>query len=927
MKHMPRRHNVLLWTLHIHIVCGLAWNTYPQDTTQQETPNTQTAEPEANKDNASASDGDQAEKNQTQQEDATETPEAKKVSDDTANQNTETPETKQPDKEPVEQIEDATEKQADIKKPTNQTKGNEQQETPEETPPTEDQPIKEVVGQEYRGDVIPSDIQESQEDLDELPYEQEIVKLERPDKPRKRREKQMDLDFQETQLSDIVQEFANKKGINVILPHGEEAINQTVTFKHEKSMPISYVERYIHLFLDLAGYRMHPHGSYYIVAPKREKDQMRNHAPLYVNVSPHELPHTQQEIQAIYSLANLRVPESSQSNDPINQLLKSTLSNKKGYLFDPQSNSVIITDSAWNIASAMKTLLALDGSDSPEILTPVQLYNSSATSVAKMLSEQIIAQAQKGAKSPQKMSTAQYFTPNTHVVADARRNRLLLLGKEEAVNRVKDFVQEYIDAPTDTGQSILHVYELQYLDAKEFAPVLEKLVQPVGTQGQQAKKQEGTGPTRYFDGVKIIAEPEQEVQAETAEGGKQGGKITLGGNRLLIAATSDDWERLKRIIADLDKPQKQVIIEVLIADVSMENRKALSAQTRNPKAIDLPNNVSIQASHLSPNGPILTDNQKSIVSDLLRLLDGGQSIVPTIQTEAQSGSMLLSISDPYDNNKIWSLMQVLDKYIERKVLSHPYLVTRDNVQAKAMTKNIRRATGAIADRVTDPPTVKIEDFEARLQVEVTPRVSSQDRLNLQINVDIEDFISDALNRNTRHVETNTNMQTGQVLVLGGLSRTIENTTQRKTPLLGDLPLIGNLFKSSSKTFEQTNLAIFLTPTIVEPKLRQGLHRYTDDKVTQSYREAENASNAFDSLQQPITHFFFGYMGDDATPLDNYLDEVQYKQQQMKLSGDYYYDTQYEIMKQPQDNRQKADVAALKDKLQDEENPLDTCGCD
>jgi len=790
-----------------------------------------------------------------------------------------------------------------------------------------------IPGDTYYGQVQQSDMEAFRDDIDDISQEQEqeIVTLERPKAQLKSREDYMSLQFDEKPLSQIVDDLAEKKGFNVVLPHGEEAIEHKITFKHASQVPLSRAERYVYLFLDLAGYQMYPHGSYYIVTKKPDKPEqnMRSPSTLYVNVPPDELPQSQEEIQAIYSLANLRVPEREGGNEPITQLLKNTLSRQKSYMYDQNSNSIIISDNAYNIASAMNILLHLDSSESSEVLQSLQLYNSSAQTVADLLNEQIIAQAQDSkSKEPQKLSTTRHFAPNVHVVADTRRNRLLLLGRDESISKIENFVREYIDVPQDTGKSILHVYELQYLDAKEFAEVLKKLVQPIGTQGRQAqKKQEETGPRRHFEDVIIMAEPEQQVEAGTAqEGTQQQKRLSIGGNRLIVAARNEDWQRLRDIIADLDKPQKQVIIEVMIADVSLTNLKQLGSQTRNPNIVDLPHNMNIQASHLN-NGPVLNQSQTSLVGDLLRLLDGSGSIagnlINTNASPSESGAMLLSIADPYDGNKIWSIFKLLDKYIESKILSHPFLVTRDNIQAQAKAIDIRRQTGGLAEGASQSvsPTTNIKDYEAKLVVNVTPRVSSLERLNMQIDIDIQDFIGDSVDKNTRKISTNANMQTGQVLVLGGLSRNRENSSERETPFLSKLPVIGHFFKSQTKEQDKTNLAVFLTPTIVEPKLRQGMHRYTNHKIEERYEEAQG--NIFESLSQPITHFFFNNMDDEGTPLDNYLDEVQYKQQQKeKLSQDFIYDPRYEIMK----SYSREDTDALQGRLQDEENPLAQTPC-
>jgi len=696
---------------------------------------------------------------------------------------------------------------------------------------------------------------------------------------RKKREKHVAFNFKDENLVTIINKFAGYKNINIILPQGANAINQQVTFKMDKKIPLSEAEKYVHLFLDLAGYTMFPNGNFFIIT-KTDPNTLRNPFPLYINVNPQDLPNTEDRIRTIFYLSNLKVPADTQSQDPLNMLLQNILSATTQYLFDPKSNGIIITDKANRIASAMNIIMELDAANTRDVLEEVPLFNSSATTLAQLIKNQLLSMpnAQPSLlRSDIKTEPSLYFSSNINVVADTRTNKLYLIGRQSAVNRLRDFIRDYLDADPDTGKSILHTYDLQYLDAETFATTLQNIVAtPSGSGGDQSTSS-ASGPERYFDGVQIVAEtlqqtaapqqvatgtpPAQDSNASPAAASM--GSTFTGGNRLIIAAEHSDWKRIKQLIEELDKPQPQVIIEVLIVDLTFQDKKVIAAQTRNPSALNLPAGVQFQAAHIA--APITNASQDgttpatSIAGDLLRLF-GTQSIAAT-QTAIgapNSGALIVSFNDFCGQSGIWGLLEILQAYSETRVLSHPYLVTLNNFQAQESLSTIRRLRGEQSVGEGAVSSLRQTDVPATLNISVVPRVASDNRLNLQISLSIDQFLTQNPNdgtRITRNIQTTANMNSGQILILGGLTRITTDESGTNTPFLSQIPLLGWLFKSRALNFQKTNLAVFISPTIINPKLRGGQTKYTADKVSGAYADL-NSGQIFDSLRDPITRWFF-----------------------------------------------------------------------
>ena len=287
--------------------------------------------------------------------------------------------------------------------------------------------------------------------------------------------------FENENLTTIINKLAGLQHMNVIMPTGAQTINQKVTFKLDKKITIEQAERYLDTFLEMAGYARVPHGDFFMIV-KNDPKVSREMLPLYVNVPPQELPDTGR-IRVIYYLQNIKVPENPVGIEPIHTILNEMLSASQSdanrlYNFDTKANAVIIADKASNIKATMSMILELDSMGIHDTIRRLRLFNTNATTIANLLQTQIIAvggDARGKIKADVKSESGLYFAPGTRIVADTRTNSLLILGKEPAVERIIEFVQEYIDIPLESGKSILHFYPLQYLILQNLLKFSKKL--------------------------------------------------------------------------------------------------------------------------------------------------------------------------------------------------------------------------------------------------------------------------------------------------------------------------------------------------------------------------------------------------------------------------------------------------------------------
>lgn len=717
-----------------------------------------------------------------------------------------------------------------------------------------------------------------------------------------KREVLIPFSFERKSLIDILELLMNHKGATLILPQGanlEVLKKQTITFtpRGSNELPFNEAWNLMLTFLDLSRFALSPRSDGgYVVVPVGKPDEAgiaREILPLYANVPWEKLPKSDERIRYLYYLRNLKIPtQEDRETNPISRIFKDLLSPGTPVIYEPKANGFVITDKASTIASAMMIISELDRSGFRETIEIIELHYVPAPEVVKVFD--MLRKAAGEAVPPQpfirsdaRTESLGYFASDTKIIADPLENRLILMGRESAVERISDFVREHMDTAPETGKSILHYYDLQYLDAKNFAEVLSRIVAPPEPVGGQARAAASVGPERYFQGVVVMAEETKKVEARAtteevvleAKGSRLDTGLNkqateMGGNRLIVAALQPDWERLVDFIQSVDKPEKQVILEVLIVDIISTKSHILAGTTRSINDCNSPTGVEFLSSNISPVNNVLGATPPALNLDLLRVLNTKNSNDPTPVTSLLAqGSLIISINDPRTPG-VWSLIQVLDSVVNSKVLSHPYLITTNNQLATIASQEIRRVQGDAVPGAAGVVTIEIIDLPATLQVQMVPRISSPNRLSLQVAVDINEFVStNSTTRTTRRVNTNANMASGQVLVIGGLTRVDQADQALGTPLLNRIPIVNLFFSNKTKTVARTNLAILISPTIIEPKLRGGLDIYTADKIRKSRRDIDD-SVVFGDRRDPITRFFFNTGQETEKLLRDYLSEVK-----------------------------------------------------
>ena len=467
-----------------------------------------------------------------------------------------------------------------------------------------------------------------------------------------------------------------------------------------------------------------------------------------------------------------------------------------------ESNAVLILDTSLNIKKVLKIVRRVDVARSKTPPELVFLKYAEPASVIEVLQGMKVGGGGR-ASSPKGVGggvSARGGTPLP--VANERLNAIIIYGSEAEKKRIRQFVS-LIDVQTPQTKSGINVYHLENADAEEVAKVLSDLdVLEAG--GKKAAKG-GRGP-----GV-----PVKPMQAMA----RIGGEITVTPysptNSLIIQASPDDYLSLVEIIKALDKRPKQVFVEAMIMEVSIN--KALNAGTK-WRVMSEHNNKPIAIGGV---GNIDVSTIDDIFTGLAGLTIGGITNFMTVPVTQPDGSVI-DISVP----GLAGLFTLEDFKDVINVLSTPHILTSDNKEAEIIVgenvpflSQFERESG-LADQ---PVLQSIERKDVGITLRITPQISDGGYVKLDIYQEISAVAPTALAGGAeasdiittkRSAKTSVVVKDGQRIVIGGLIQEKKSDNVTKVPLLGDIPILGYLFKHRSNKKERTNLIVFLTPTII-----------------------------------------------------------------------------------------------------------------
>lgn len=704
--------------------------------------------------------------------------------------------------------------------------------------PEQRQPVKPVI--------IPPVEAELQPEISEMPGS-----LDEGLEADERSEEELVFNFENADLSNLVSyietffsvKFITDEAVKPMLNTGKAIKGNKISFKTSKPLSRQQAWSLFLTFMDLAGLSIVPQadpGLYRIMASAAAKKAA---LPSYIGIDSKLLPDNDTKIRYVYFVKDVPV-------ETLKSVIGALKSSAAEVLILQELKAFIITDSSYNIKSLMEIVHELDKVSMPQAMSVLKLKRVDADHVKKLYDSLMKTEQgqQPGAArlfAPRNPTTALYFPENMSMVVEPRTNSLILLGTRESIQKIEEFIVKHIDVDPEMPYSPLHVLDLKFADAAMVAEIMTN-VSAFGQNAVAAGVGGVRGGDKYFKQMTFT--PEQT------------------GNRLIIRGDYDDYLKAKEIIDQLDAPQPQVAIEVLILSVGITDIKQLGTQLRNsPRTSDgtasgsivndglFGNKVSAQTSGsflgtTPPNTVVQNTNEsgvKRLLGDLVTLVTG-----------SAAGNTVLSLGS--DAFGVWGIFSALKTISNVQVISNPFLIATNKTKATVSlgeTKNVKTAT--IEGQT---PVETFSDKDANLTVEITPQINSDGMIIMKLKVSIVEFRSGeaaraTAARTTKVIDTSTIISDKEVLALGGLIKNNIQNSSTKLPVLGNIPLIGWLFKNKQRSDTKEDLLILVSARILDPFVQKAADTFTQNHIG-DYKSTIKQFEEVHMKRDPIDRAFF-----------------------------------------------------------------------
>lgn len=433
--------------------------------------------------------------------------------------------------------------------------------------------------------------------------------------------------------------------------------------------------------------------------------------------------------------------------------------------YDP-SNVIMITGRAAVVSRLVKIINRVDRAGDQE----VDIIKLKFASALEMVT--IVNAIQKPAEGS-KNSTPSILKPR--LVADERTNSLIISGEKKTRSRIIELVKKLDNELKNNGNT--KVFYLKYAKAAEVVDVLK------GVSSTLSKNKSGSKKSTKSNSA-------SELSIESHE----------GTNAIVISAQPALMTSFSSIIRQLDIRRAQVLVEAIIVEISEGDGINLSVQWATPAG-----GTSFSDANVSTGEALAAAYEVSVDDDDI---DGLSEVLTSI-----SGGIFGYVGSD------WGVMlQALSNNSASNILATPSLLTLDNQEASFIVGDeVPILTGSTSSSSNDNPFQTIERKDVGIKLSVTPQINDADTVQLTVEQEassVQGQTAVDIVFATRSVKTTVMAKSGETIVIGGLINEEVNESVSKIPILGDIPYLGHLFKSTSSSTEKSNLMIFLRATII-----------------------------------------------------------------------------------------------------------------
>ncbi|WP_323119283.1 type II secretion system secretin GspD [Burkholderia alba] len=638
---------------------------------------------------------------------------------------------------------------------------------------------------------------------------------------------QVTLNFVNADIDQVAKAIGAATGKTIIV---DPRVKGQLNLVSERPVPEDQALKTLQSALRMQGFSLvQDHGVLKVVP---EADAKLQGVPTYVGNSPQA-----RGDQVITQVFELR----SESANNLLPVLRPLISPNNTITAYPANNTIVVTDYADNVRRIAQIIAGVDNAAGAQIVV-VPLKNANAIDIATQLGKLLDPGAIGNTDATLKVTAT----------ADPRTNSVLLRASNGSRLAAAKKLVEQLDAPSAVPGN-MHVVPLRNADAVKLAKTLRGMLgkgsgdsnssassNDANSFNQNGSSSSGSNFSTGSSGTPPL--PSGGLGSSSGSGGSSsnggmGSGGLLGGdkdkgddnqpggmiqadaatNSLIITAPDAVYRNLRAVIDQLDARRAQVYIEALIVELNSTTSANLGIQWQ------IANNALYAGTSLNSTGA-----NGAAGGNFINNPTGSTTLTPLAVAGALTPGLNIGwLRNMFGIQGLGGLLQMFAGSNDANVLSTPNLITLDNEEAKIVVgQNVPVATGSYSNLTSGTTANAFNTYDRRdvgLTLHVKPQITDGGILKLQLYTEDSSVVAGTTNSatnqagptfNKRSIQSTVLADNGEIIVLGGLMQDNYNVNNNKVPFLGDIPWIGQLFRSEGKSRTKTNLMVFLRPVII-----------------------------------------------------------------------------------------------------------------
>jgi len=607
-------------------------------------------------------------------------------------------------------------------------------------------------------------------------------------------------DFPDTDILELTKHMQKLTGINLIL---DKDVKGKVSISAPTPITVGDAWKAYLAALTMAGYTLVKTGSFYRIIPLREI----RYTPTKIYMGEYT-PETENFVTKIIPLKYASAKEIEKNYRTFNTRYGRIIALE-------QTNTILIQDTGTNIKRLEQLVKSVDAPGFEESLQIIKVKFTSAQEIAKLLDN--ILQDSKNSRNGDRGARFRSSTTSTvgpsisRIIAEPRTNSIIVMANQSGKKQLEGLMS-MLDVPNiSKGSNRIQVYYLQYGDAESLSKTLTALISNAQAQQTAALNAiNNANNSRFSAGgggrearsliPETIFDEEVKVTSDKAT------------NSIVVTASPTDWITVKDVIKKLDVPRDQVFVEGLILETNVSKGTQFGINYASATGTSAFSKAGIIDNQGPPSFADLLSNNAFGLSGIFAGIGFGKKV------EFKNGT------ETYQINSVNALIKAVSTAANTNVIATPQILVMDNSEG---TFEAGETVPITSSTVGSGGQTSFSTSQQKivLSLKIKPQINKETRfIKLNITQKIEDFSNRAATSPQsggaatvyRNAETEVVIKDRDTIAMGGLMRDKEEVTDQKVPLLGDIPVLGWLFKSRKKLTSKVNLIFFLTPRIISP---------------------------------------------------------------------------------------------------------------